>query len=106
MKDYLASDVSCSILLAGHHGSITFFDDPADGKNYYTSHIAAMNPAMVVVSVGESNPHGHPDSKALGLYRKFATGSSDGTKIFRTDQQHTIKLTLKSGGGWNLSPNQ
>ena len=106
MNDYPASDVSCSVLLAGHHGSITFFDDPADEKRYYTSHVAAMKPAMVVVSVGENNPYGHPDSKALELYRKYARGASNGRKIFRTDQQHTMKLTLKSGRGWSLSPNQ
>ena len=105
MVDYSASDVSCSILLAAHHGSITFFDDPADEKHYYTSHIAAIKPEMVVVSVGD-NPYGHPDSKALELYRKYATGASNGRKIFRTDQQHTMKLTLKSSGGWTLSPNQ
>ena len=105
MEDYSTSDVSCSIFLAAHHGSITFFDDPADEKHYYTSHIAAMKPEMVVVSVG-NNPHGHPDSKALELYRKYATGSSTGRKIRRTDQQHTMKLTLKSSGGWNLSPDQ
>ena len=39
-KDYTASDVSCDILLAGHHGSITFFEDPDDSKNDYTSHVA------------------------------------------------------------------
>lgn len=105
MEDYSTSDVSCSIFLAAHHGSITFFDDPADEKHYYTSHIAAIKPEMVVVSVGD-NPHGHPDSKALELYRKYATGASNGRKIFRTDQQHTMKLTLKSSGGWNLSPDQ
>ena len=106
MEDYSARDVSCSILLAGHHGSITFLDDPADGKNYYTSHVEAMEPAMVVVSVGKDNPYNHPDKKAVELYREYATGSQTGKKIFRTDRQGTIKLTLKSGGGWNLKPNQ
>ena len=98
MKDYSVGDVSCSILLAGHHGSITFFEEPADEKHYYTSHVAAIKPGMVVVPVGKNNPHGHPDSKALELYRTYATGSSTGRKIFRTDQQHTMKLILKSGG--------
>ena len=106
MKDYSTSDVSCSILLAGHHGSITFLDDPADEKNYYTSHVKAMKPAMVVVSVGKDNPYGHPDDKAVELYRKYATGSKSGRKMFRTDRQGTIRLTLKSGGNWNLTPSQ
>ena len=102
MKDYKASEVSCSILLAGHHGSITFFDDPNDNKNYYTTHIKAIKPAMVVVSVGPNN-YGHPDEKALRLYREYATGSNKGNKTHRTDTQGTAKLTLRSGGGWSLT---
>ena len=105
MKDYSSDDISCNILLAGHHGSITFFDDPADEKHYCTSHVAAMKPTMVVVSVG-ANSYGHPDNKALELYRKYAKGSSKGNKIYRTDKQGTIRLTLKTGGGWTLTPNQ
>ena len=105
MKDYGKDDVSCSILMAAHHGSLDFFDDPNDSRHYYTSHIQAIKPAMVVVSVGENN-YGHPDSKALELYRKYATGSKDGDKVFRTDQKHTMRLVLKSAGGWGLYSNQ
>ena len=105
MKDYGTGDVSCSILMAAHHGSLDFFDDPNDSRHYYTSHIRAIEPAMVIVSVGENN-YGHPDSKALELYRKYATGSKTGNKVFRTDQKHTMKLVLKSGGGWSLYDNQ
>ena len=104
MKDYGKDDVSCSILMAAHHGSLDFFDDP-NHSSRYTSHIRAIEPAMVVVSVGENN-YGHPDSKALELYRKYATGSKDGNKVFRTDQKHTMRLVLKSAGGWNLYTNQ
>ena len=106
MNDYSIGDVSCSILVAGHHGSITFFDDPDSEKYYYTKHIAAIKPAMVVVSVGKENPYGHPDPKALELYRKYTSGSRQGNKVYRTDSKGTMKLTLKSGGGWNLSPNK
>ena len=105
MKDYSKDEVSCSILMAAHHGSLDFFDDPNDSRYYYTSHIKAIKPTMVVVSVGENN-FGHPDSKALELYRKFATGLDNGNKVFRTDQQHSMKLVLKSAGGWSLTGNQ
>ena len=101
MKDYSAGELPCSILLAGHHGSITFFDDPADEKHYYQSHMEAMKPSMVIVSVG-SNSYGHPDPKALELYRKHAKGASKGKKTLRTDQNGTVRLTLKDGGGWNI----
>lgn len=105
MKDYSTSNVSCNILLAAHHGSISFFDDPDDDNYYYTSHIKAMKPDMVIVSVGE-NSYGHPDKKALELYEKYSSGSERGDKLFRTDQQGTMKLILKAGGGCSLQKNQ
>lgn len=102
--DYSKSDISCDILVAGHHGSITFFDDPADEKHYYTSHVEAMSPAMTLVSVGK-NPHGHPDRKAMELYEKYSKGSNKGNKVFRTDQKGNMKLELKDSG-WHLSVRQ
>lgn len=105
LEDYSDSEISCDILVAGHHGSITFFDDPADTKNYYTDHIQAMSPDMTIVSVGD-NSHGHPDAKALELYDKYSSGSSKGNKVYRTDQKGNIKLVLKSEGGWNLKVDQ
>ena len=105
LEDYSTGDVSCDILLAAHHGSITFFKDPADEWHYYTDHIQAIRPAMVLVSVGK-NSYGHPDKTALELYKKYSTGSSNGHKVFRTDQNGTMKLTLKAGGGWSLIPHQ
>ncbi len=105
LRDYSPGDVSCDILLAAHHGSISFFEDPDDSTKYYVGHMNAMKPAMVIVSVG-NNPHGHPDSKALDLYRQYSSGASNGHKVYRTDKQGTMKLLLKDGGGWSLSPNQ
>ena len=105
MKDYDNGDVSSSILMAGHHGSATFFDDPEDTKHYYESHARGINPEMTIVSVGK-NSHGHPDSKALELYEKHTKGSKQGNKVFRTDKQGNMKLTLKDVGGWNLKKNQ
>ena len=105
MEDYGKSDISSNILMAAHHGSISFFDDPADNKNYYTEHMAAIKPAMAIVSVGP-NSHGHPNETALRLYRKYSTGSDQGNKVCRTDTKGTMKLVLKSGGGWSLSLHQ
>lgn len=103
LADYSKSDVSSNIMMAAHHGSISFFDDP-NLTYYYKNHLAAIKPAMTVVSVGP-NSHGHPDDTALGYYREHSTGSKQGKKMFRTDTKGTVKLTLHSGGGWNLSPN-
>jgi competence protein ComEC len=101
LKDYSSSDVSTSILMAGHHGSITFFDDPSDTQYYYEDHMLAIKPAMTIVSVGD-NSHGHPDKKALELYEKYSTGSKQGNKVFTTQDKGTIKLTLKDSG-WILN---
>lgn len=101
MKDYSASDVSTSILMGAHHGSISFFDDPADTQQYYTAHMQAVKPAMTIISVGD-NAHGHPDKKALELYEKYSTGSKQGNKVFTTQDKGTMKLTLKDDG-WALN---
>ena len=101
LQDYSKSDVKSSILMAGHHGSITFFDDPADTKNYYTEHMRAIDPAMTIVSVGD-NSHGHPNKKALELYKKYSRGSDRGNKVYTTQENGTIKLTLKDDG-WSLN---
>ena len=103
-KDYNRQNLSCDILLAGHHGSITFFDDPRDEKSYYEAHVKAMNPAMTIVSVGK-NPHSHPDAKAIELYEKHSRGSDKGNKLYRTDKKGNMLVELKDGGRWNLKTN-
>ena len=104
MVDYWKREVSCNILMAAHHGSISFFDDSSD-DHYYKDHLDAIKPAMTVISVGP-NSHGHPNETALKFYREYSTGSIKGNKISRTDMKGTMKLTLNSGGGCNLSTNQ
>ncbi len=100
MEDYSKSEVKASILMAAHHGSISFFDDPADEEHYYTDHIIAIKPAMTIVSVGD-NKHGHPDEKALELYNEYSSGSNKGNKVYITQEKGTIKLSLKDTG-WSL----
>ena len=104
LVDYSKSDISSTMLMAAHHGSISFFDDPAL-EYYYKDHLAAIKPAMTIVSVGP-NSHGHPNDTAMGYYREYSTGSKEGKKVYRTDTKGTMKLTLESGGGWNLSVHQ
>ena len=105
LKDYSATSLSCNVLMAAHHGSADFFDHP-DKRYYYAAHIKAMNPALTVISVGKDNPYGHPDPNAVKWYREHSRGLSNGDKIYRTDHQHTVKLTLPDGGGCSLATNQ
>lgn len=104
MKDYASSQLSCNIVMAAHHGSLDFFDDPSS-NHYYVNHVKAMTPAMAIVSVGPNN-YGHPDATALRLYRENSRGWDNGDKIYRTDRQHTVKMTLKDGGGCSVATNQ
>ena len=90
-KDYNDGDLSCDLLVAGHHGSITFFDDPGDKAHYHISHVKAMGPDMTIVSVG-NNSHGHPDAKAIELYKKYSKGSNKGNKLYRTDKKGNMNL--------------
>lgn len=100
-RHYNDNDLSCSLLLASHHGSVTYFDDPAD-THYYTSHLQAKSPAMTIISVGD-NAHGHPNTKSIEFYTRHSTGSNHGNKVFRTDEKGHISAVLKDEGGWSLS---
>jgi beta-lactamase superfamily II metal-dependent hydrolase len=86
------------VLMASHHGSLTFFNnDPA--YEDYVAHLAAINPAITIISVSETNPHGHPDKTALKYYEQYSYGTVDKTmKIFRTDVHGHMKLELKGQG--------
>ncbi len=99
MKDYASRELFSDILMAAHHGSLNFFDDP--NGNRYESHMKALSPAMTIVSVGPNN-YGHPDPTALRLYEKHSRGSRQGNKVLRTDRAGTLRLTLKSAGGWQI----
>jgi len=100
-KSYNDASLSCSLLSASHHGSLSYFDDPGD-RYYYLDHLKAKAPAMTIISVGD-NGHGHPDKKALEFYETHSSGSNKGNKICRTDVHGHISVTLKDGGGWLLS---
>jgi len=90
-----------NILLAAHHGSITFFGEPP----YYEAHMQAIKPAMTLISVGP-NVHGLPNKKAVELYAKHSTGSNQGHKVFTTEEKGNMKLVLQGGGGWTLNVGQ
>jgi beta-lactamase superfamily II metal-dependent hydrolase len=56
---------------------------------------------MTIISVGD-NAHGHPDKKSIEFYEKHSSGASNGDKVYRTDKNGNILLTLKDGGGWSI----
>lgn len=73
------------VLKAGHHGSDTSSTAPF---------LAAVQPQIVVISVGEENTFGHPSPAALE--RIAATGAA----VLRTDQLGTIELLTDGRQMW------
>lgn len=102
-QNYGKNDLSCSLLLASHHGSISYFNDSSQ-PTHYTNHLYSKSPDMTIISVG-NNSHGHPNDTALMLYEKYTKGSQQKNKILRTDKHGSIHLTLKDGGSWSLKRN-
>ncbi len=100
---FYSSNVKSSLLVASHHGSKTFFDDPADEKNFYTAHLRAISPDMTFISVGE-NQWDLPDDSAVELYEKYSKGSNRGNKVFTTENKGHIKFELKDTGTWSVTP--
>lgn len=105
LKRYTPNDLKSDILLASHHGSKTFFDDPSNKEYYYEEHIKIIKPKMTIISVGD-NGHGHPHEDSIQIYEKHSIGSNLGNKIRRTDLHGNIQLTLKDNSQWNMNINK
>lgn len=65
------------VLKVGHHGSKTSTDE---------SFINEITPKYSIISVGKNNKFGHPNIETLNTLKK--------SKILRTDELGTIKITL------------
>ena len=78
-EQLLADGVApCDVLKVAHHGSA------------YSTHapwIAAVQPKLALISVGEGNSYGHPDAGTLARL----TGA--GAEVFRTDLGGTLHVT-------------
>lgn len=105
MQSYSSSALKSQILLASHHGSKTFFDDPSDQQYYFEKHLEVIKPEMTIISVGD-NGHGHPHEHSIKIYEKHTTGSNKGNKIRRTDLHGNIRLELKDNAKWSLVINK
>lgn len=69
------TDLSATVLKAGHHGSIT-------SSSYVF--LREVMPQYVVISVGEDNSYGHPSEEVLSRYRDVKA------EVYRTDLQGNI----------------
>lgn len=75
------ADISADVLKIGHHGS---------KSSTSSEFLQRVNPSEAVISVGVKNTYGHPHSEVLDKLRERAI------KIWRTDQNGTIKYRCKS----------
>jgi competence protein ComEC len=77
--------VPLRIVKVPHHGSLTSSSEPF---------VRALSPRVAVVSVGRSNPFGHPAPAVLDRYR------SAGAEVFRTDRDGAVTIDTD---GYSLS---
>lgn len=68
----------CDFLKSPHHGSKT-----SSSENF----LSFVNPRLIGISAGRSNPYGHPSPKILSRYEKLF-----GTHFLRTDQEGGLML--------------
>ena len=62
-------------MIAGHHGS----------KNSTSRELLqSVRPEIVIISVGENNPYGHPTQEVLERLTDF------GCTVYRTDEQGSV----------------
>ena len=90
-----------TVLSASHHGSNTFFyptskaeDDP------YTLGIEKVSPVVSIISAGVANRHGHPDRKALELYKKYSYSGKN--HVYQTKDSASIIITSDEKGDFKL----
>ncbi|MEK7657641.1 MAG: MBL fold metallo-hydrolase [Patescibacteria group bacterium] len=92
VEDYLAKnfDIKADILKVGHHGSKF-----SSGEEF----LKKIGAKIAVIEVGKNN-YGHPTVAALNRL------TSAGARIFRTDNDGTIKLIINDRGMINIFKNK
>lgn len=78
-------DVRATVLKSPHHGSDTGSSD---------AFLSAVQPQLVVISVGKDNRFGHPAPEVLARY------ATHGISVLRTDQLGTVELVTDGRSLW------
>ena len=91
------SVLASQVLHASHHGSRTFVKDAKNDEPWLEA-LEAMDPAEVVISVGEGNRHEHPHEDMLELYEDQVGAAGvletkeDGTFVLEVTGEATYTL--------------
>ena len=75
-------DIACDILKVPHHGSKSSSSE---------AFLAAVRPAIAVVSAGQGNLYGHPAPEVTGRYARA------GIRLYRTDRDGAVAIRVHSG---------
>jgi len=76
-------ELQADVLKIGHHGS----------KNSTTSEfLAAVKPRIAIISVGEGNPYGHPNTELL---ERLANAN---VRVLRTDRDGAVHILMNGKG--------
>jgi len=84
---YGPTGIRSTVLKAAHHGSKTSSTAPF---------ISAVDPAAVLVSVGQDNPYGHPDPGVM-LRLGAQTGAGN---LYRTDLDGDVEFVTDGADLW------
>lgn len=74
--------LAADVYQVGHHGSST---------STTPALLAAVDPQVAVISVGDGNPYGHPHTAVLERLTQA------GVQLWRTDQDGTVEVQLRDG---------
>ncbi len=99
------------ILVASHHGSRSFFTDPAENDTIsqednpdttYLESISYINPSITLISCGEKETANHPNAEALEIYKKNTAHE----QVYTTNAKGTLAGFIDSEGNWTVSPSR
>lgn len=83
-------DLSCDVLVPGHHGSAT-----ATSWDFLQKTV----PEYAVISCGTNNKYGHPDKDTMDKLQSMDI------QVYRTDKQGTIVVTSDGANlNWSAEP--
>jgi competence protein ComEC len=77
--------LAATVLKSPHHGSKTSSSE---------AFLDAVNPQIVVISVGAENDYGHPSPEVMERYAEH------GVTVFRTDEQGTVEFSTDGEKLW------
>ncbi|MDT8435513.1 MAG: ComEC/Rec2 family competence protein [Gemmatimonadota bacterium] len=86
LRSWPADSLRADLLKAGHHGSRT---------STSAAWLAAVRPAMVVISAGAGNRYGHPHAQVLRRLSRAGV-----PEVHRTDRTGTLCVDIDGTGRW------